>query len=106
MADAKLDVEVVSVDKKVWTGEATFVRARTVDGEVRAIISASHAEATRLLLVHRAALDALASALLSRETLDEQEILAATGLPPAPALETRKLTSVETLATLNRRAIE
>ena len=34
MADEKLDVEVVSVDKKVWTGEATFVRARTVDGEI------------------------------------------------------------------------
>jgi len=34
VADEKLDVEVVSVDKKVWTGEATFVRARTVDGEI------------------------------------------------------------------------
>ena len=34
MADEKLDVEVVSVDKKVWSGEATFVRARTVDGEI------------------------------------------------------------------------
>ena len=34
MADEKLDVELVSVDKKVWTGEATFVRARTVDGEI------------------------------------------------------------------------
>ena len=34
MADKKLDVEVVSVDKKVWTGQATFVRARTVDGEI------------------------------------------------------------------------
>ena len=34
MADRKLDVELVSVDKKVWTGEATFVRARTVDGEI------------------------------------------------------------------------
>ena len=34
MADAKLDVEVVSVEKKVWQGEATFVRARTVDGEI------------------------------------------------------------------------
>jgi F-type H+-transporting ATPase subunit epsilon len=32
--EKKLDVEVVSVDKKVWTGEATFVRARTVDGEI------------------------------------------------------------------------
>jgi F-type H+-transporting ATPase subunit epsilon len=34
VANEKLDVEVVSVDKKVWTGEATFVRARTVDGEI------------------------------------------------------------------------
>jgi F-type H+-transporting ATPase subunit epsilon len=34
VADEKLDVEVVSVDKLVWTGEATFVRARTVDGEI------------------------------------------------------------------------
>jgi F-type H+-transporting ATPase subunit epsilon len=34
VADAKLDVEVVSVEKQVWSGEATFVRARTVDGEI------------------------------------------------------------------------
>jgi hypothetical protein len=34
VADEKLDVEVVSVEKKVWTGEATFIRARTVDGEI------------------------------------------------------------------------
>ena len=34
MADAKLDVEVVSVEQKVWTGEATFIRARTVDGDI------------------------------------------------------------------------
>jgi F-type H+-transporting ATPase subunit epsilon len=34
VADEKLDVELVSVDKRVWTGEATFVRARTVDGEI------------------------------------------------------------------------
>jgi F-type H+-transporting ATPase subunit epsilon len=34
VADAKLDVEVVSVDKLLWSGEATFVRARTVDGEI------------------------------------------------------------------------
>ena len=36
-------------------------------------------------------LDALAEALLARETLDEQEILEVTGLPPAPALETGML---------------
>jgi F-type H+-transporting ATPase subunit epsilon len=34
VADDKLDVEVVSVEKKVWTGEATFIRATTVDGEI------------------------------------------------------------------------
>ena len=34
MADGMLDVEVVSVEKKVWTGEATFIRARTVDGDI------------------------------------------------------------------------
>jgi F-type H+-transporting ATPase subunit epsilon len=34
VADDTLDVEVVSVEKKVWTGEATFIRATTVDGEI------------------------------------------------------------------------
>ena len=34
VADEKLDVEVVSVEKRVFTGEATFIRARTVDGEI------------------------------------------------------------------------
>jgi F-type H+-transporting ATPase subunit epsilon len=34
VADAKLDVEVVSVEKEVWAGEATFIKARTVDGEI------------------------------------------------------------------------
>lgn len=35
----------------------------------------------------------LITALLERETLDEQEILEVTGLPPAPPLETQKLPS-------------
>jgi F-type H+-transporting ATPase subunit epsilon len=34
VAAAKLDVEVVSVEQKVWQGEATFLRARTVDGDI------------------------------------------------------------------------
>jgi cell division protease FtsH len=55
------------------------------------IIGESYNEATRLLGVHRKQLDALAEALLSRETLNEQEILQVTGLPPAPALETGML---------------
>jgi cell division protease FtsH len=61
--------------------------ARTIDDEVRRIIDESHAEAHRLLSEHRGALDTLARALLERETLDEQEILEVTGLPPAPKLE-------------------
>ncbi|HTP28601.1 MAG TPA: ATP-dependent zinc metalloprotease FtsH [Anaeromyxobacteraceae bacterium] len=60
--------------------------AAAIDTEVRRIIHEGHEEAKRLLTDHRKQLDALAEALLARETLNEQEILAATGLPPAPAL--------------------
>jgi cell division protease FtsH len=67
--------------------------AEAIDSEVRKIIGESHDEAKRLLIVHRKQLDALADALLSRETLNEQEILEVTGLPPAPALETGMLLS-------------
>jgi cell division protease FtsH len=62
--------------------------AEAIDAEVRKIIGESHDEAKRLLTAHRKQLDALASALVARETLNEQEILQVTGLPPAPALET------------------
>jgi cell division protease FtsH len=62
--------------------------AEAIDAEVCAIISESHDAAKRLLSAHRAQLDALVNALLARETLNEQEILEVTGLPPAPALET------------------
>jgi cell division protease FtsH len=57
--------------------------ARAIDAEVQRIISESHEEARRLLTRHRTQLDALAQALLARETLDEQEILDVTGLSPA-----------------------
>jgi cell division protease FtsH len=67
--------------------------ARAIDAEVLRIIGESHQEARRLLMEHRRELDALADALLARETLDEQEILAVTGLPPAPALESGKVAS-------------
>jgi cell division protease FtsH len=62
--------------------------AEAIDAEVRKIIGESHDEARRLLSAHRQQLDALVDALLVRETLNEQEILEVTGLPPAPALET------------------
>jgi cell division protease FtsH len=62
--------------------------AEAIDAEVLKIISESHEEAKRLLNAHRQQLDKLAESLLLRETLNEQEILEVTGLPPAPALET------------------
>jgi cell division protease FtsH len=66
--------------------------AQLIDSEVLRIIADSQEQARSLLTQYRRALDALANALLTRETLDEQEILAVTGLPPAPPLETKKLT--------------
>jgi len=62
-----------------------------VDSEVLRIIGECHDEARHLLSEHRKELDALAGALLERETLDEEEILKVTGLPPAPRLENRKV---------------
>jgi cell division protease FtsH len=74
-------------------GERPFSEetARVIDAEVQRIIGQSHDEAVRLLGEHRKELDALVAALLARETLDEREILEATGLPPAPPLESRPL---------------
>jgi cell division protease FtsH len=67
--------------------------AEAVDAEVLKIINESHAEAKRLLDVYRKQLDALAEALVARETLNEQEILQVTGLPRARPLDTGKLSS-------------
>ena len=68
-----------------YTGAKPFseATAEAIDNEVRKIIGESHEEAKRLLGAHRKQLDALAQALLARETLSEEEIHAVTGLPPA-----------------------
>jgi cell division protease FtsH len=65
--------------------------AKTIDAEVLKIINESHDEAKRLLSKYREQLDSLAAALLERETLDDQDILKATGLPPTPPWVTGKL---------------
>lgn len=65
--------------------------AEAIDAEVQKIIGESHEEAKRLLNAYRKQLDALAAALVARETLNEQEILEVTGLPPAPPLDTGML---------------
>jgi cell division protease FtsH len=75
-----------------YAGQRTFSEetARVIDAEVLRIIGESHEDARRLLTRYRPQLDALAQALLARETLDEQEILDVTGLPPASPLEDAK----------------
>jgi cell division protease FtsH len=65
--------------------------AEAIDAEVLRIINESHEEARRLLSQFRKQLDALAEALVARETLNEQEILEVTALPRARPLETGKL---------------
>jgi cell division protease FtsH len=64
------------------TSEAT---QRLVDEEVRRIVDTCHQEVTELLRAHRPQLDALVSALLERETLDEADAYAAAGLPRTPS---------------------
>ena len=51
---------------------------------MRRILQEHYDEAVRLLGEHRRELDALAAALLEHETLEEEEILAVTGLRRAP----------------------
>ncbi|NML48443.1 ATP-dependent zinc metalloprotease FtsH [Ramlibacter sp. G-1-2-2] len=76
-----------------YMGEKPFSEetASLVDSEVQRIIHGCHDDAKRLLRENRRALDALAAALLQKETLSEQEILAATGLARAPDLHSRPL---------------
>lgn len=61
--------------------------ASLIDAEVQGIITECHGKALSLLHEHRTALDALVQALLDRDTLDQEEICAVTGLPPAPPLD-------------------
>jgi len=65
-------------------GDAT---ADAIDAEVQRLLEESAAEASRLLVLNRPELDALAAALLEHETLDEAGIRKATGLPARPSLE-------------------
>ena len=78
-------------------GEKPFSEetAQTIDAEVQRIIEESFTQAKDLLVKHRRELDALVEALLAHETLDEHEILEATGLPPAPPLHDRLLATMQ-----------
>jgi cell division protease FtsH len=76
-----------------WTKPYSEALAQLIDTEVQRILSESYEEALRLLSEHRGALDALAAALLDRETLDESELLRVTGLERAPKLENEPISA-------------
>jgi cell division protease FtsH len=111
MSDRLGMVQLAPRDNPYLTGPPGFVgtkpfseeTAQAIDAEVRRIISESHEEAKRLLTAHRKQLNALADALLSRETLNEQEILEVTGLPPAPALDTGAVATTGSLRSIAQR---
>jgi cell division protease FtsH len=65
------------------------VTAREVDTEVKRIADECYAEAIRLLTEHRTQLDNLTRAVLKDDSLNEEQILAATGIerPPVAADE-------------------
>lgn len=59
-----------------------------IDDEVRVIIGRAYDAALALLLENRARLDALAQALIERETLDEAAAYAAADVEPRKVIET------------------
>ena len=65
-----------------WYSEET---ARAVDEAVKRIVDDCHRQALDILVRERARLDALAEALLQRESLDEREILEVVGMPERQA---------------------
>jgi len=74
--------------------------AKMIDEEVLKILREAHEQALSLLGKYHKELDALASALMMHETLDEHEILKVTGLSPAPPLEIKNF-QPKNLAAMN-----
>jgi len=59
--------------------------AARIDAEMRALLDNAHEEARAILTVHRKTLDALAAALVEKETLDTAEVMKILGdLAPWP----------------------
>jgi cell division protease FtsH len=61
--------------------------ARRIDAAVRKVLETSLADAQGILKEHEKELSDLAEALLTRETLVDDEVRALVGLPPRPATE-------------------
>ena len=73
--------------------EASPETHKLLDDEVRRIVGEAHDEVVTLLTENRARLDALVSALLEHETLDEDDAYAAAGVTRAQATPTGELTA-------------
>ena len=63
----QLHVELVAADRTVWSGEATMVIARTMEGDIG------------VLRNHTPVLSALAAGVLTLDTVDGEKIVAAVG---------------------------
>jgi cell division protease FtsH len=72
--------------------------AQVVDAEVERILQECYVNGVRMLKENRDALDRLATALLERETLDEQEIITVSGIPRAPRSSEAPLAAVPVAA--------
>ncbi|MGZ4325775.1 MAG: ATP-dependent zinc metalloprotease FtsH, partial [Solirubrobacteraceae bacterium] len=63
------------------------VTQQLVDDEVRRLIENAHEQVTQLMSANRDKLDALANALLERETLEQDEAYAAAGIEAQPVAQ-------------------
>ena len=63
----QLHVELVAADRTVWSGEATMVIARTMEGDIG------------VLRNHTPVLSALSAGVLSLDTVDGEKVVAAVG---------------------------
>jgi cell division protease FtsH len=83
MSDVIGPVTVITEDAHLPIPGASDISPHTqqlVDEEVRHLIDLAHEEVTQLMSTHRDQLEALASALLEHETLEQDEAYAAAGL--------------------------
>jgi len=83
MSDVIGPVTVITEDSQLpllGEGDISQVTRQLVDEEVRHLIEQQHEQVTQLMSANRDKLDALANALLERETLEQDEAYAAAGI--------------------------
>jgi cell division protease FtsH len=96
MSDALGPISVITRDGSgpflPGAAEVSPETQKLLDDEVRRIVAEAHDEVVTLLTENRARLDALASALLEHETLDEDDAYAAAGVTRPLATPAEELT--------------